>query len=106
MLAAVIPSPCQMPDMRSNSVSKQAQQSFPRFRRIPRGVRLFVGQPFPSFVASSEELKNGKFGSANGDQLFVPLKSPSVPTTEKEQPAIMKIKAVRRFTQRIMPVPL
>src|SRR6266550_742659 len=68
MLTGVTPCPSQMTDIRSNSVSKQAQQSFPGFRIKPRGVRLFVGQPAPNSRASSTEEKNGKSGSTNSAQ--------------------------------------
>src|SRR4051812_18518850 len=55
--------------MRSNSVSKQAQQSFPKFRTSPRGVRFSLGQSGPSLPASSTDEKNGKSGSTNGAQV-------------------------------------
>src|SRR6266568_4602876 len=72
MLTGVTPFPSQMTDIRSNSVSKQAQQSFPGFRISPRGVRLFVGQPSPKSRASSTEEKNGKSGSTNSAQVAGP----------------------------------
>ena len=65
MLTGVTPCPSQRTDIRSNSVSKHAQQSFPGFRISPRGVRLFVGQPSPNSRASRTEEKNGKSGSTN-----------------------------------------
>src|SRR4051812_25929056 len=52
-----------MAETRSKSGSKQAQHSFPRFRTIPRGVRLSAGNPFPSFRPSRTDEKNGKFVS-------------------------------------------
>jgi hypothetical protein len=55
--------PDQMAAIRSKSVSKQAQHPFPKFRTIPRGVRLFPGQPGPAARASSAEEKNGLFVS-------------------------------------------
>src|SRR6267378_1062580 len=55
------PGPVQMADMRSRSVSKHAQQSFPRLSTIPRGVRLF--EETSEFRASSTVEKNGKFVS-------------------------------------------
>src|SRR6266536_4543399 len=69
MLTGVTPFPSQMSEIRSNSVSKHAQHSFPRFRINPRGVRLFVGQPSPNSRASSTEEKNGKSGSTNSAQV-------------------------------------
>src|SRR6266699_5677411 len=69
MLTGVTPFPSQMTDIRSNSVSKHAQHSFPRFRISPRGVRLFVGQPTPNSRASRTEEKNGKSGSTNSAQV-------------------------------------
>src|SRR6266705_5815918 len=69
MLTGVTPFPSQMTAIRSNSVSKHAQQPFPKFRINPRGVRLFVGQPSPSARASRTEEKNGKSGSTNSAQV-------------------------------------
>src|SRR5258708_37614213 len=61
-----------MADIRSRSMSKQAQQSFPRFRTIPRGVRLSVGNPSPSFRASSTEEKKGKLVSTKSAHFASP----------------------------------
>src|SRR6266487_1603757 len=63
------PWPTQTADRRRRSVSKQAQQSFPRFRMIPRGVRLSAGNSWPSFRASNTEEKNGKLVSTKSAQL-------------------------------------
>src|SRR4051794_3439587 len=71
MLTGVIPCPCQMTDIRSNSVSKHPQQSFPRFKIIPRGVRLFAGHSFPRFLASRHDPKKGKSFSTKELQAFV-----------------------------------
>src|ERR1041385_1986473 len=60
---AVTPLPTHIADIRSRSGSKHAQQSLPRLRISPRGVRLFVGIPLPSGRASSVEEKNGKLVS-------------------------------------------
>src|SRR5882762_10523106 len=65
MPARVTPLPSQIADILRRSTSKHAQQSFPRFKINPRGVRLFVGQPSPSSRASRTEEKNGKSGSTN-----------------------------------------
>ena len=54
--------------MRRSSVSKQAQQSVPGFRMIPRGVRLSEGNSRPSFRASNTEEKNGKLVSTKSAQ--------------------------------------
>src|SRR6266516_4717986 len=62
------PWPTQTADMRRRSVSKQAQQSLPRFRMIPRGVRLSAGNSWPSFRASNTEEKNGKLVSTKSAQ--------------------------------------
>ena len=69
MLTGVTPSPSQMADMRSSSVSKHTQQLLLKFKINPRGVRLFVGQMLPRLRASRTEEKNGKLGSINGAQL-------------------------------------
>src|SRR2546425_6495272 len=61
-----------MADIRSRSMAKQAQQSFPRFRTIPRGVRLSAGKPSPSFRASSTEEKKGKLVSTKSAHLACP----------------------------------
>src|SRR6266581_3040042 len=61
-----------MADIRSRSMSKQAQQSFPRFRTIPRGVRLSAGNPSPSFRASSTEEKKGKLVSTKSAHAACP----------------------------------
>src|SRR5437016_1150590 len=66
MLADERPLPSQITDMRSNSVSKQAQQPLLRFRIMPRGVRLSAGQSVPRLRASKTEEKNGKFDSTKG----------------------------------------
>src|SRR5882672_4327114 len=66
LIGVTPPFPSQITDIRSSSVSKHAQQSFPRFRMRPRGVRLFVGQSFPRSRASRTEEKKGKSGSTNG----------------------------------------
>src|SRR6266516_6427004 len=63
------PWPTQTADMRRRSVSKQAQQSLPRFRIIPRGVRLSAGNSWPSFRASNTEEKNGKLVSTKSAQV-------------------------------------
>src|SRR3954463_8761293 len=57
------PLPTQSADIRNRSVSKQAQQSFPRLRMMPRGVRLLDANASPFCRASSTEEKNGKSGS-------------------------------------------
>src|SRR5256885_15857275 len=64
-----MPWPTQTADMRRRSVSKQAQQSLPRFRMIPRGVRLTAGNSWPSFRASNTEEKNGKLVSTKSAQV-------------------------------------
>src|SRR6266540_478072 len=64
-----MPGPTQTADMRRRSVSKQAQQSLPRFRMIPRGVRLSGGNSWPSFRASNTEEKNGKLVSTKSAQV-------------------------------------
>src|SRR5881396_1880832 len=64
-----MPWPTQRADMRRRSVSKQAQQSFPKFRMIPRGVRLSAGNSWPGFRASSTEEKNGKLVSTKSAQV-------------------------------------
>src|SRR5947207_11343615 len=63
-----MPWPTQTADMRRRSVSKQAQQSLPRFSMIPRGVRLSPGNSGPSFRASNTEEKNGKLVSTKSAQ--------------------------------------
>src|SRR6058998_2589961 len=63
-----MPWPTQTADIRRRSVSKQAQQSSPRFRMIPRGVRLSAVNSWPSFRASNTEEKNGKLVSTNSAQ--------------------------------------
>ena len=63
MEAGVSPLPLQIAEMRNRSVSKQAQHPFPKFKRIPRGVRLLLGKPSPSFRASNTDEKNGKLVS-------------------------------------------
>src|SRR5437870_8497116 len=63
-----MPRPTQTADMRRRSVSKQAQQSSPKFRMIPRGVRLSAGNSWPSFRASNTEEKNGKLVSTKSAQ--------------------------------------
>src|SRR3954466_2248706 len=58
-----------MDDIRSNSVSKHAQQLLPRFNIRPREVRLLVGHSFPRLRASSTDEKKGKSASTKGAQL-------------------------------------
>src|SRR5947207_193581 len=74
-----MPSPTQTADMRRRSVSKQAQQPIPRFRIIPRGVRLSAGNPWPSFRASNTEEKNGKLVSTKSAQLDCSGRSTDIP---------------------------
>lgn len=57
------PGPRQTAATRSKSVSKHIQQSCPRFRTIPRGVRLFAAMPVRR--ASRMDEKNGKSGSTH-----------------------------------------
>src|SRR5688500_2758188 len=59
------PGPRQTAETRSRSGSKQAQQSWPRFRMMPRGVRLLDGRVVPALRASRTEEKNGKSGSTH-----------------------------------------
>src|SRR5439155_4102173 len=59
----VTPLPVHIAAIRSRSVSKQAQHSCPKFRIMPRGVRLLVGSPLPALRASRTEEKNGKSAS-------------------------------------------
>src|ERR1043166_335749 len=64
-----MPRPTQMADIRKRSVSKQAQQSLPRFNMIPRGVRLSAAQSPPGFRVSRAEEKKGKFVSTKSAQI-------------------------------------
>ena len=64
-----MPRPTQTADIRRRSVSKQAQQSLPGFRMIPRGVRLSAGKSWASFRASNTEEKNGKLVSTKSAQI-------------------------------------
>src|SRR2546422_1839522 len=64
-----MPRPTQTADIRRRSVSKQAQQSLPGFRMIPRGVRLSAGESWASFRASNTEEKNGKLVSTKSAQI-------------------------------------
>src|SRR6185503_5447355 len=87
MPAGVTPLPSHTSDIRSNSVSKQAQQSLPRFRMRPLGVRLFAGQSFPSSRASRTDEKKGKPGStksaqAVGSALFSVWRGPDLAAIE------------------------
>src|SRR4051794_3251394 len=68
MLAGVTPLPVQIAESRSNSVSKQVQQSLPKFKISPRGVRLFVGKSLPNWRASRTEEKKGKSRSTKSAQ--------------------------------------
>src|SRR5437867_10784831 len=65
-------SPVQIAEMRKRSRSKHAQQRLPRFRTRPRGVKLSLGNPRPSFLASRVEEKNGKFVSTKSPQASMP----------------------------------
>src|SRR5258708_2054496 len=65
MDAAETPLPAHRADILRRSRSKQAQQSFPRFKTMPRGVILLVGNPWPRRRASNADEKNGKLGSTN-----------------------------------------
>src|SRR2546426_697838 len=64
-----MPRPTQTAAIRRRSVSKQAQQSLPGFRMIPRGVRLSAGESWASFRASNTEEKNGKLVSTKSAQI-------------------------------------
>src|ERR1043166_221292 len=64
--------PVQIADMRRRSRSKHAQQRLLRFRTMPRGVKLLLCNPRPSFRASNVEEKKGKFVSTKSPQASTP----------------------------------
>src|SRR6266566_340370 len=76
MDTGVTPLPVHIADIRSRSVSKHAQQSWPKFRIMPRGVRLSAGSPRPVVRASSTEEKNGKSASTNSAHVASPRSPP------------------------------
>src|SRR6266566_3510644 len=76
MDTGVTPLPVHIADIRSRSVSKHAQHSWPKFRIMPRGVRLSAGSPRPVVRASSTEEKNGKSASTNSAQVGSPRSPP------------------------------
>src|SRR5216117_3811394 len=94
-----MPWPTQTADRRRRSVSKQAQQSFPKSSTIPRGVRLLADNSGPCFRASSTEEKNGKLvstksaqaarseGSADGSAAGEMMTDNNNPTTTKQTEA-------------------
>src|SRR5947208_7861092 len=64
-----MPWPTQTADIRSRSMSKQAQHSLPRFRMFPRGVRLSAGKSRPNLRPYNTEEKNGKLVSTKSAQI-------------------------------------
>src|SRR5678815_5209559 len=85
-----MPSPVQIADIRSRSVSKQAQHWSPKLRTIPRGVRLSLGNPSPRFRASNTDVKNEKLVSTKSAHApGAPLASSALPgvSATNEEPA-------------------
>src|SRR5437867_13436266 len=95
-----MPWPTQTADMRRRSVSKQAQQSLPRFRMIPRGVRLSAGNSWPSFRASNTEEKNGKLVSTKSAKVTCGEGSPEGRAAEANRRATNNPRAMKHTVAR------